>query len=72
MEQEQHKQAWVVYLIIGQEDSTFNIVGIVYDLNDFIKLAAEKYGITHEPVRNYFGSGSLHYEYSILKGKYKE
>ena len=64
---------WVVYIKDNAYEGSTSIIGVVYDLEKFKKLAKEEYGIMGEPEEDYYGRGSLHYEYSIKKSeKYSE
>lgn len=68
MENLKAQQFWVIYLKRNDYDGETTQEGIVTNLEDFAKLAKEKYGIESEPIMDYYGRGSMHYEYSVQKG----
>lgn len=73
MENLKAQQFWVVYVKDNDYEGTTNQEGIVTNLEDFAKLAKEKFGIESEPIMDFYGRGSMHYDYSVPKGvKYKE
>jgi hypothetical protein len=63
---------WVVYLRDEGYEGDSDILGVVDSLEKFKEYAVSK-GITSDPIEDYFGRGSLHYEYSVKKSeKYSE
>lgn len=64
---------WVIYVELQDYGSSKDIIGIITDLKVFKKLAKEKYGIKTQPKKDYYGNGSLYYEYSVKRlEKYTE
>jgi hypothetical protein len=59
---------WVVYIQdLGYEPST-GVLGVVSDLDTFKKMAKETYGVDN-PIKDEYGRGSLHYEYSVQRSE---
>lgn len=59
---------WIVSINSVDENYLTNI-GIVNDLEVFKRMAKEQYDIETEPIKDEFGRGSLHYEYSIKRSE---
>lgn len=69
MKTEKEQQLWIVYVEDQDFEGSISILCVVSDLETFKKYAKEKFEIQSEPIENYYGTGSLHYEYSVKKSE---
>ena len=61
---ENSNQMWVVYVVGQWYEPSTTIIGIVSDLDVFKKYAKDTHGVDNY-ISDYYGSGSLHCEYSV-------
>lgn len=67
METESQKQQWFVYIEDKDYEGSTSVLGIVNELEAFVKFAKDKLGIVKNPIKDDYGRGSLHFEFTVKK-----